>query len=142
MPIVSDSPTYNGGILLATITTGASAISSVTPNADRFIDIGGEGGGGHIIKNATGTSLPQQPDIQFGEGLDAYNDGTTTKVKSTVVPINWRNDWATATIYAANDGTQNGTRKSSYRCKLSHTSGAANQPGVGVSWATYWTLIA
>jgi hypothetical protein len=28
-----------------------------------------------------------------------------------------------------------------YRCKLSHTSAAGNQPGVGASWATYWDLL-
>lgn len=28
-----------------------------------------------------------------------------------------------------------------YRCKLSHTSAAGNQPGIGASWATYWDLL-
>lgn len=28
-----------------------------------------------------------------------------------------------------------------YRCKLSHTSDAGNQPGVGGSWSTYWDLL-
>lgn len=29
-----------------------------------------------------------------------------------------------------------------FRCKLSHTSGGSNEPGVGGSWATYWDGIA
>jgi hypothetical protein len=28
-----------------------------------------------------------------------------------------------------------------YRCKLSHTSAAGNQPGIGASWTTYWDLL-
>jgi len=27
-----------------------------------------------------------------------------------------------------------------YTCKLRHTSSSTNQPGIGVSWATYWTV--
>lgn len=34
--------------------------------------------------------------------------------------------------------TQSG---SYYRCKLAHTSGAGNQPGIGGSWTTYWDLL-
>lgn len=50
-----------------------------------------------------------------------------------------REVWATATLYhdkyiVVNNG-------STYRCKLQHTSGSADdEPGVGVVWTTYWEL--
>jgi hypothetical protein len=44
--------------------------------------------------------------------------------------------WVTATDYALGDFVNDGVLV--YRCILAHTSGAASQPGVGGSWATYW----
>lgn len=55
--------------------------------------------------------------------------------------LNWINTgWTTPTAYVLLDALQhNGT---SYRCILPHSSTAADEPGVGVSWATYWAVIA
>ncbi len=36
--------------------------------------------------------------------------------------------------YVTNDGA-------TYRCILAHTSAAADEPGTGVNWATYWALV-
>jgi len=54
--------------------------------------------------------------------------------------LNWRGAWLTATAYAVNDGASNGG--SSYICTQAHTSGAGTEPGVGASWATYWSTLA
>ena len=54
--------------------------------------------------------------------------------------LNWEGAWLTATAYAVNDGTSNGG--SSYICTQAHTSGASTEPGVGASWATYWSVLA
>jgi len=49
--------------------------------------------------------------------------------------------WTTATYYSIYSGHVRST-SGSYRCILAHTSGATTEPGVGASWATYWTLVA
>ena len=49
-------------------------------------------------------------------------------------------DWVTSTAYIIDDVVQNDG--SSYICKSDHTSAAADEPGVGVNWTTYWTLFA
>ena len=78
--IWQSADTYDGGILLATVTTGASTISSVTPNADRFIAMGGEGGG-HIIQDGDGDDLTQRTVLQFtGDGVDVADVGGKTVV--------------------------------------------------------------
>lgn len=56
--------------------------------------------------------------------------------------LDWKGDWVNATAYDVDDAVQDGTRKSSYRCKSAHTSGSTTRPGLGASWTTYWTLIA
>lgn len=43
--------------------------------------------------------------------------------------------WVSGTAYNA-DALVDGD----YRCILAHTAEAANEPGVGASWATYWEL--
>lgn len=71
-------------------------------------------------------------------------------------PSAWPNHlgaWVTATAYESDvngdgnlgdgdDGHIVSQSGSYYRCKLAHTSGASTQPGIGVSWATNWDLIA
>ena len=52
----------------------------------------------------------------------------------------WKNAWATATSYSADDAVENDG--SSYICISGHTSSASDEPGVGGSWATYWDLMA
>lgn len=57
------------------------------------------------------------------------------------VSLRWRSGgWVTGTIYALQDGVANSGQ--TYVCKLAHTAGAASEPGVGASWATYWDLAA
>ncbi len=48
--------------------------------------------------------------------------------------------WITSTSYSVLDALENDG--SSYRCILAHTSAANNEPGTGVSWETYWKLVA
>jgi len=45
-------------------------------------------------------------------------------------------DWATGTAYTIVDYVYNNGQN--YTCILNHTAGAANEPGVGGSWTTYW----
>lgn len=53
---------------------------------------------------------------------------------------NWKGAWLTSTLYKIGDGVQNDG--SGYVCILEHTSGATTEPGTGVDWATYWSLLA
>lgn len=54
--------------------------------------------------------------------------------------VTWEGPWVTATVYTANQAvSRNGA---SYVCTANHTAGAANEPGVGASWATVWDLMA
>lgn len=57
-----------------------------------------------------------------------------------VAGLDWQGAWQTATAYALNDGVSNGG--SSYICIQAHTSGGTTEPGVGVSYATYWSVLA
>ena len=47
-------------------------------------------------------------------------------------------DWVTATAYVAGNLKRN--NKVVYLCTANHTSSAATQPGVGGSWASFWTI--
>lgn len=71
-------------------------------------------------------------------------DGADGSDGADGVSLNWQGSWTTATNYAVNDGVLSdlGSYKSSYICKLAHTSGASSEPGVGASWSTYWDLLA
>lgn len=74
-----------------------------------------------------------------GAGVTGYNDVTTF-----VSLPNLLGAWITATAYdddTNGDGDVVTSGGSYYKCILSHTSGATNEPGVGASWATYWTLL-
>lgn len=54
--------------------------------------------------------------------------------------VTWEGPWVIATAYTANQAlSRNG---SAYVCTANHTAGTANEPGVGVSWATVWDLLA
>lgn len=57
---------------------------------------------------------------------------------------NYQGTWATATSYSDNrngDGDIVVRSGVNYRCKLSHTSAAASEPGTGASWTTYWDVL-
>lgn len=50
--------------------------------------------------------------------------------------------WVESHAYVVGDVVYSAppTQGEIYTCKLAHTSAAANKPGAGASWATYWTL--
>jgi len=48
--------------------------------------------------------------------------------------------WIITTAYVVGDNI--GYNGSAYTCILAHTAGAANEPEVGGSWGTYWSLMA
>lgn len=115
----------------------AETLKSLAENKGDILVATGEG---------AATILPAGTDGQ----ILAYDSSEPTGLKAIDAPsgdggggaLNWRGDWVTATAYDVDDAVQSGTRKSSYRCKTAHTSGATTQPGVGASWATYWQVIA
>jgi len=53
-----------------------------------------------------------------------------------------KGDWALATAYLlkAHVANEVSSLTKTYLCGLAHTSSAATEPGVGPSWATYWSL--
>ncbi len=66
------------------------------------------------------------------------NTGATGAAGSPAV-LNNRGAWVTSTSYAVFDMVSSGGN--SYICKVSHTSGATTEPGVGASWTTNWDII-
>jgi hypothetical protein len=55
--------------------------------------------------------------------------------------LDWQEGgWVTDTAYTVNQALPHDG--ASYRCHSEHTSGAASEPGTGVDWQDYWTLIA
>lgn len=53
---------------------------------------------------------------------------------------NWRGEWVSGRLYAANDGVcRNGC---TYSCTTAHTSTDDDKPGQSVNSGTYWTLYA
>lgn len=86
--------------------------------------------------------------FQFAPSLDLNEDRTSVQVQFEGIPqfgLPWV---ATTGVYAAGDrvhGTNAGVLGRIYECILGHTAsaagGAGNEPGVGATWTTYWTLI-
>jgi len=69
----------------------------------------------------------------------AGNNGAVGATGATGASFVWENAWQLATAYTVNDVViHNG---SSYVCILNNTSASTDEPGVGVSWATYWNLM-
>lgn len=87
----------------------------------------------------TGPEGPQGP--QGEQGIQGDPGPTGPAGPQGEPGVTWDNaGWITSTLYEVNDGLlHNGT---SYRCILQHTSGSTTEPGVGVSWATYWEVLA
>jgi len=50
-----------------------------------------------------------------------------------------RHVWATATEYLKDDSLTHGGTP--YYCTVTHTSSASTEPGIGVDWASYWTIV-
>jgi len=63
-----------------------------------------------------------------------------TKWDRMATGINWRGPWTTATVYGEHDAVEN--NGSSYIAKLTHTSSAGTEPGVGGGWNVAWDLMA
>ena len=98
-------------------------------------DTGAKGPAG--ADGATGPEGPQGPPGVDGTdgapGADGLNgaDG---------VSFVWQGPWSVGTAYALNDVVENGG--SVCICISAHTSAAANEPGVGGSWAATWDVFA
>jgi hypothetical protein len=75
--------------------------------------------------------------------IAAHTSGASTEPGvgaswATVWALSPVQPWATGHAYAATDWATNGGAM--YAAAQAHTSGAGTEPGVGVSWATAWTL--
>lgn len=86
--------------------------------------------------------------FQFAPSLDLNEDRTSVQVQFEGIPAFGLPWVATTGVYAAGDrvhGTNAGVLGRIYECILGHTASAAgaggNEPGVGATWTTYWTLI-
>ncbi len=82
-----------------------------------------------------------EEDLDFVSGSDLEYDMDELELKAELyVPPDRIEDipaWIITTVYVAADCT---TNPGTYRCILGHTAAAANEPGVGVDWETYWVL--
>lgn len=56
---------------------------------------------------------------------------------ATIWPL-WWEPWTTGTLYLADKMVSHGG--SGYECTVEHTSNSNTEPGVGVDWATVWSL--
>lgn len=73
--------------------------------------------------------------------------GPTGPTGPTGCGLSYAGGWVTSTAYKFESGSpcktefvlHNGVN---YICKLAHTSSAADEPGIGASWATYWDVFA
>jgi len=81
----------------------------------------------------------------INDGLDALN-GLIASWHNNGLLIyyppgtNWRGEWVSGRLYAANDGvSRNGC---TYSCSTDHTSTDDDKPGQSVNSGTYWTLYA
>jgi len=69
----------------------------------------------------------------------SYGSGSESDVLAAIAASVNAASWVTAISYVIGNYVKSGGLI--YVCKLGHTSGATNEPGVGASWATYWTLV-
>lgn len=76
-------------------------------------------------------------------GLNALNDMIASWRSESIVitypaGVNWRGEWETRTVYAANDGvSRNGI---TCTCSTAHTSSYYDMPIGSPNWATYWDV--
>lgn len=85
-----------------------------------------------------GTSFPAKT-------VEAIADRVTLLVQeanyaSSLVSFDPSGDWATSTPYTEGDLVR--SNNGSYIALSDHTSSASDEPGVGASWTTYWSLFA
>ncbi len=89
------------------------------------------------LDGATGPEGPQGPAGVDGTDGALGADGVDGADGISFV---WQGQWMSATAYALNQVVENGG--SVYICVSAHTSGAADEPGAGASWAATWDLFA
>ena len=107
-----------------TVITGAPTFTSVIPTyASNFATVD--------IWRLTGTNLSPDCSVILSEKRADLHYATSVK-------LNLEDEWALAKAYSVGDYVWH--KLVSYQCKLAHTSPAANEPGVGASWTTYWEL--
>lgn len=168
--VANASSTLDGGILLASITTSGVAVTAVTDKRRKLNGLFFRGAhdaavdyflndlvtyGGELWRSKT-SNVAVTPvagadwELLVAKGAAGATGatgaagaaGATGATGAAGGSLNWLGEWTNATAYVINDAVQIGTRKSSYRCKLAHTSSATSEPGVGATWTTYWTLFA
>ena len=90
----------------------------------------------------TGPQGPEGPQGLKGDTGDTGATGAQGPAGPQGVPgLVWDNaGWVISTLYAVDAALSHSG--SSYRCILQHTSGGTSEPGTGVSWLTYWQLLA
>lgn len=99
-------------------------------------------GSSYYCKQAHTSGTSSEPGV--GASWTTYWDYIALKGDAgTATGYNARGAWSVAASYAVTPNydvvTNNG---STYRCKLAHTAGLTDEPGVGANWATYWELMA
>lgn len=84
--------------------------------------------------------------VQYGPGgQNGALDTTVTAIGSDFIDLaatavsNVLVTWAAASVYARGDTVITGG--SAYFCEADHTADATNQPGLGASWQTVWSVI-
>ena len=80
----------------------------------------------------------------FGNKTRLENGSLTSNTTEAIAVAYENSDaslsaWVTATSYSVGNYVKNDYND--YVCKLVHTSSATDEPGVGASWTTYWTLV-
>lgn len=84
-------------------------------------------------------------DIETGKNLLRYfwpiiqNQTLPSKFYQLFPALMPSEPWVTGTAYHVDDAVSDTGQ--SYACKQAHTSASGNEPGVGSSWSTYWTLL-
>ena len=125
--------------------TGAAGLNGVVWKGDW------DGGTAYGLKDAVadnGSSYvcilahtgQEPPNLTYWDVLAARGDTGPQGIAGG--SLGWLGDWGSGNAYVVDDAVQNGTRKSSYRCKGAHTSDADTEPGVGADWEDVWELFA
>lgn len=138
---VSDEDQWEGplGAVVSSLQAGnAIILSAVGAQANRIVaTLSGSpvAGSGYYTVPVT---------ITASNGTFDANDNLALEYSAGAIGpagITFRDQWLTSTSYAVRDAVYNSAVGASYYCTVAHTSGAASEPGVGASWATYWSLL-
>ena len=76
------------------------------------------------------------------DNVDTHGSAQYTMTTKSLDALMWElrpaDEWALSTAYALNDYVWHNLVP--YKCKLAHTSTSGDEPGVGGSWTTYWSV--